>query len=139
MLKAKSMNVTEQRLSVHAVMMQLIHASADMVCERLAAQHPETPVTTASVYNILSQLSDAGIYARRMSAGNKMFFDIFAYPHAHLYDVRNHEFHDMIDDELRALLEKHFRGRRFRGYHIDGIDVQLVCHPTRKNSKHFPK
>ena len=29
-------------------------------------------------------------------------------------------------------VEAHFRGRRFRGYKLDGFEIQLLCHPTRK-------
>ena len=36
------------------------------------------------------------------------------------------------DEELLSWVEAHFKGRRFRGYKIDGIEVQLLCHPTRR-------
>ena len=38
------------------------------------------------------------------------------------------------DDALMEWLEAHFKGRRFRGYKIDGFEVQLLCHPTRRGT-----
>jgi hypothetical protein len=29
-------------------------------------------------------------------------------------------------------VEGHLKGRRYRGYRIDGFEVQLLCHPTRR-------
>ena len=53
LLKKHSLKATPQRLAVHQAMMNLGHASVDMVTEHVLATG--TKVTTASVYNILSQ------------------------------------------------------------------------------------
>ena len=55
-LRRHNLKATRQRLAVHEAMMDLGHASADMVREELARQGSH--VTVASVYNILSQLAD---------------------------------------------------------------------------------
>ena len=59
-LRRHGLKATRQRQAVHQVMMELEHASADMVREHLAQNG--VAVTTASVYNILSQLADYHIY-----------------------------------------------------------------------------
>ena len=56
---------------------------------------------------------------------------------AYLYPLlttpkENHVFKDIIDDELIALIDAHLGRKRFKGYKIDGIDIQLVGKPTRK-------
>ena len=71
LLKKNSLKATPQRLAVHQAMMELGHASVDMVAERI--QKAGVKITTASVYNILSQLALTGIYNYRMSANNKMY------------------------------------------------------------------
>jgi Fe2+ or Zn2+ uptake regulation protein len=85
------------------------------------------------VYTILSQLADLRIYSRRLSATNKMFFDINTSHHIHLYDRENHTFRDLVDDELQSLISAHLKRRRFKGYTVEDIDIQYVARPTRKN------
>lgn len=130
-LRRHKLRATRQRIAVHEVMMELGHASADMVSEELARRGSH--VTTASVYNILSQLADYRIYSRRMSATNKMFFDINNTHHIHLYDRENHTYRDLVDDELQNLVNAHLKRRRFKGYTVEDIDIQFVARPTRKN------
>lgn len=130
-LKKNSLKATPQRLAVHQAMMTLGHASADMVTEQIKADNT-AKVTVASVYNILTQLAMLGIYHYRMSANNKMYFDVNTFKHIHFYDKANHEFRDVIDDELVKLIESHLSRKRVKGYKIDGFDIQLVGHPTRK-------
>lgn len=131
MLKSHDLKATPQRIAVHGVMMELTHASADMVYEAIV-KAGDFRISQASVYNILSGLADEGIYGRRMSANSKMFFDINAHRHVHLYDTRNNEMMDVEADELLAAAEQGIKRRRFRGYKIDDLDIQILCHPTRK-------
>ena len=131
MLKDKGLKATPQRLAVHQAMRALGHASAEEVAAQIAAQGG-TAVSSASVYNILTTLADLRIYDRRSGRGNKMVFDVRSGRHLHLYDTRGETWQDLDDEELLSLVEAHFKGRRFRGYKIDGIEVQLLCHPTRR-------
>ena len=133
-LRAHNLKATAQRLAVHEAMVELGHASADMVSDYIAARG-HTRVTAASVYNILSQFALQGVYKHRLSAGGKMFFDVNPEPHIHLYDLRNGEFRDIEDEEILDTVQQHFKRRRFRGYKVDDIDIQLICHPTRKTNK----
>lgn len=131
LLKKHSLKATTQRLAVHEAMMSLGHASADMVTEAIKTKG-ETRVTVASVYNILTQLALLGIYDYRMSSNNKMYFDINTFPHIHLYDRENHQYRDLIDDELMGIVEDHLKHKRFRGFRIEHVDIQLVGVPTRR-------
>ena len=131
LLKKHSLKATPQRLAVHEAMLSLGHASADMVTEAIS-QKGEAKVTVASVYNILTNMAMLGIYNFRHSANNKMYFDVNTFKHMHLYDQENHVFKDVIDDELIALIESHLGKKRFRGYKIESIDIQLVGRPTKK-------
>ncbi len=131
-LKRYSMKATPQRIAVHEVMMRLGHASADMVCEEIA-KDGVTKITVASVYNVLDRLANIGIYRRRMSSNNKMYFDVNTVRHMHIYDRENNVYKDFFDDGLMGMIESHLKKRRFKGYHIEDIDIQLVCRPTRRN------
>lgn len=130
-LHKHSLKATPQRLAVHEAMMSLGHASADMVTE-LIVQKGTTKVTVASVYNILTHMAMLGVYHYRLSANNKMYFDVNTFKHLHLYDQENHVFKDVMDEELISLIEAHLGRKKFRGYRIEGIDIQLVGRPTRK-------
>ena len=132
-LRRHKLKATRQRIAVHEVMMDLGHASVDMVREQLESRGSK--VTAASVYNILSQLADLRIYSRRLSSTNKMFFDINTFRHIHLYDRENHTFRDVLDEELHSLITSHMKRRKFRGYTVEDIDIQLIARPTTRKSR----
>ena len=131
-LKRHGLKATRQRLAVHEAMMGLGHASADLVTEEIGRKG-SVKVTVASVYNILSHLADIHIYSRRLSANNKMYFDINSFQHVHLYDRENHRFRDLYDEELMDLVKSHLKRRKFRGFTVEDIDIQLIARPTRKS------
>ena len=130
-LKKHSLKATPQRLAVHEAMTELGHASADMVTE-LIKEKGTAKVTLASVYNILTQMSMLKVYSYRLSANNKMYFDVNTFKHIHFYDQANHSFRDVIDDELVMLIESHLSRKKVKGYKIEGFDIQLIGRPTRK-------
>ena len=131
LLKKHSLKATAQRLAVHEAMMQLGHASADMVTDAIR-RNGKAKVTVASVYNILTQLALLGIYDYRMSANNKMYFDVNTFPHMHIYDRESHIYKDVIDDELIGIVEEKLRHRRFKGFRIEHIDIQLIGVSSKK-------
>ena len=134
LLKKHSLKFTQQRLAVHNAMLKLGHASADMVTEEIRSQGT-TNVTVASVYNILSQIALLGIYDHRMSANNKMYFDVNTFRHIHLYDYVNNTFKDVIDDDFMDNLDAYFAKKKFKGYRVECVDVQIVCRPSRSYVK----
>ena len=89
-------------------------------------------VKLASVYNILTQMAMLKVYNYRLSANNKMYFDVNTFKHMHLYDSENHMFKDVVDDDLVALIESYLTRKRVKGYKIESIDIQLVARPTKK-------
>lgn len=132
-LRRHDLKATRQRLAVHEAMMELEHASADMVSQKIS--QGGTSVTPASVYNILSQLADRYIYGRRLSAANKMFFDVDASRHIHLYDRENHIYRNLVDEQLTELVGAHLKRRKFKGFTVENIDIQIIAKPTRKKKK----
>lgn len=131
-LRRHGLKATRQREEVHLAMLSLVHASADQVTEEIR-RRGITRVTPSSTYNILSQMADLRIYTRRLSANNKMFFDVDNSPHVHLYDRENHVYRDIVDDDLADLIYTRLKRRKFKGFTVEDIDIQLVARPTRKN------
>ena len=130
-LRKHSLKATPQRLAVHEAMMSLGHACADMVTDAIKAKGT-TKVTVASVYNILTQMAMLGIYHYRLSSNNKMYFDVNTFKHIHFYDSENHTYRDVIDDDLVAMIESHLGRKRFKGYKLESIDIQLIGRPSKK-------
>ncbi len=129
-LRRHHLKATRQRLAVNEVMQELVHASADDVVAAL--REKGSSVTASSVYNILSQLADLRIYGRRLSSGNKMFFDVVPSRHIHLYDHENHTFRDVVDEELMEMVSTRLKRRKFKGYTVEDIDIQLIARPSKK-------
>lgn len=131
-LKNHGLKATDQRLAIHGAMMELGHASADQIREHIVSRGGK--VTVASVYNTLTQLALLGIYKHRLSANNKMYFDVNTFKHIHLYDVYNNRYRDIIDEELVETVETALKRRRFKGFKVDGIDIQILCHPSHRKA-----
>lgn len=130
-LKDFGLKATPQRIAVHEAMISLVHATADMVADHVRSEG-STGITVASVYNILSGMADLGIYSRRLSPGSRMWFDVNTIRHIHVYDSTSDTFMDIFDDDLAGRIEDTLRRRRIKGYKMDRIDIQLICHPSRK-------
>lgn len=130
-LKSKGLKATPQRLAVHTAMMELVHGSVESVHSLLLSRGGLSP-SQSSVYNILTQMASHGIYKYRLSADNKLYFDVRSSRHLHLYDTINNEYKDVSDDELISLIDSHLKGRKFKGYKVDAVDVQILCHPSRR-------
>ena len=133
LLHDRGLKATPQRTAVHEAMLDLVHAGADDVAAWIAARGG-VRISPASVYNILTLFADLGLYGRRSGRSGKMVFDARTGAHLHLYDTQGGTWRDLEDDALMEWLEAHFKGRRFRGYKIDGFEVQLLCHPTRRGT-----
>ena len=130
-LRRHSLKATPQRIAVHKAMRKLGHASADMVAQEIE-NDGNTKITVASVYNILSEFAKLGIYQHRLSANNKMFFDLNTFEHAHFYDIENNTFRDISEDKVISELLAKLSKKRFKGYKVDYVDIQIVGHPTKK-------
>ncbi len=130
-LRSNSLKATPQRIAVHSAMLELGHASADMVAGFISKKGL-ADVTIASVYNTLTSLAEMGVYSHRTSSNNKMYFDVNTGDHIHFYDSVNHYFRDVADDELLEALRARLRRKRFRGFKVDSVEIQIVGHPTGK-------
>lgn len=133
-LRKHSLKVTPQRIAVYEAMLSLGHASADEVAGYIAGKG-ESKISVASVYNILTQLAALDICRNRMTMGGKMVFDITTERHLHLYNIADGSLVDVPDDSLRKKVEELFAGKRFRGYKVEGIEINILVRPTRQRKK----
>ena len=130
-LHARGLKVTPRRLAVHRAMIGFIHATPEQVWEKVKEENA-CRITRGTVYTMLSELAEKGIYARRFGSAGKIVYDVNPFRHVHIYDSRNHQFVDVDEEALLQAVEEGLKRRRFKGYRIDDIDLQIICHPTRK-------
>lgn len=133
-LRKHALKATPQRLAVHEAMMAMGHACADQVVDYIHENRGES-ITKASVYNILRELALLGLYGYRASRTNKMFFDVNAFEHPHMYDVENNVYRDIMDDDLVSIVDDFLGRKKFKGYTVEGFDIQILVRPTRRKYK----
>ena len=133
-LRRRGMRATRQRIAVHGVMLRLVHATADEVYGEIC-NAGKTDATLAGVHRILGEMADLGIYARRLSAGEKKVYDVRTVRHIHLYDAVNNRYRDLMDKEIVALVQERLARKRYKGFTVDGVEISVVCHPTRRRKK----
>lgn len=133
-LKKHALKATPQRIAVHEAMMAMGHACADQVVEYIR-EHGGDKITKASVYNILRELALLGLYGYRASRTNKMFFDVNAFEHPHMYDVENNVYRDIMDEDLVSIVDDFLGRKKFKGYTVEGFDIQILVRPTRRKYK----
>lgn len=134
LLKSHDLKVTPQRLAVHNAMLNLVHASPEAVSDFIAAGSSRR-IAVSSVYNILNQMASLGIYRKRLSADSTLYFDAVPVNHIHLYDYANSEFKDILDPELLAAAEERVKKHRYRGYKVDRVEINIICHPSRRKKQ----
>ena len=76
-----------------------------------------------------------GVYHHRMSANNKMYFDVNTHRHIHLYDIQNNEYLDIVDKELTDYIDNHIKSRKFKGFKVDSVDIQIIGRPNRRAAR----
>ena len=64
-----------------------------------------------------------------------MYFDVNTFRHIHLYDYVNNTFKDVIDDDFMDNLDAYFAKKKYKGYRVECVDVQIVCRPSRSYVK----
>ena len=74
------------------------HLTAEMLYEE--ASKAKVPVSLATVYNTLNQLTDAGLLRQVSVDGTKTYFDTNVTAHHHFYLENNHELVDIPDPHL---------------------------------------
>src|ERR1700723_401023 len=101
------------------------HLTAEMLYEE--ATLAKVPVSLATVYNTLNQLTDAGLLRQVSVDGTKTYFDTNVSTHHHFYLEYNHELVDIPDPHL--MLQK--MPEVPEGYEIARIDMVVRLRKKR--------
>ena len=101
------------------------HLSAEELHEE--AISAGVPVSLATVYNTLNQLTDAGLLRQVSVDGTKTYFDTNVSAHHHFYLENNHELVDIPDPHL--MLQK--MPEIPEGYEIARVDMVVRLRKKR--------
>lgn len=125
LLKQKGLKATPQRIAVYDAMRALGHASADDVRQSIGSAG-QIDITVATVYNVLQSLTEAGLLHRRLSANNKMYYDITMKDHCHIYDEATHTITDFNDSGLTEIVNDYIRKKKINNFDLNYVDIQLM-------------
>ena len=100
MLQSAGLRPTRQRMALGWLLFGkgARHLTAEMLYEE--ATLAKVPVSLATVYNTLNQLTDAGLLRQVSVDGTKTYFDTNVTAHHHFYLENNHELVDIPDPNL---------------------------------------
>ena len=129
MLQAAGLRPTRQRMALGWLLFGkgARHLTAEMLYEE--ATLAKVPVSLATVYNTLNQLTDAGLLRQVSVDGTKTYFDTNVTAHHHFYLENNHELVDIPGAE--ELVSK--MPVAPAGYEIARVDV--VVRLRRKDTR----
>lgn len=124
-IKATGLKATPQRLAIYKAMLNIGHASADMIIEYLVKE--ELNLTIATVYNVLESFEKTGIIRKLSSDGIKMYYDINTTDHPHIFCEESNTFMDynMGSEELINSITKHIKKNKIKDFDVNGIEVLI--------------
>ena len=127
MLQAAGLRPTRQRMALGWLLFGkgARHLTAEMLYEE--ATLAKVPVSLATVYNTLNQLTDAGLLRQVGVDGTKTYFDTNVSAHHHFYLEHKHELVDIPDPHL--VLQK--MPEVPEGYEIARVDMVVRLRKKR--------
>jgi Fur family iron response transcriptional regulator len=127
MLQSVGLRPTRQRMALGWLLFGKgdRHLTAEMLYEE--ATQAKVPVSLATVYNTLNQLTEAGLLRQVSVDGTKTYFDTNVTAHHHFYVEGNHELVDIPDPHL--MLQK--MPDVPEGYEIARIDMVVRLRKIR--------
>ena len=127
MLQSVGLRPTRQRMALGWLLFGKgdRHLTAEMLYEE--ATLAKVPVSLATVYNTLNQLTEAGLLRQVSVDGTKTYFDTNVTSHHHFYLENNHELVDIEDSNLMLQRMPDIP----EGYEISRIDMVVRLRKKR--------
>jgi len=120
----KGLKITPQRLVIlEAVYVLNNHPAADNIIEYIRELHPN--IATGTVYKVLETLVENGLIRKVKTDTDVMRYDGIIEKHHHLYCSECDLIEDYKDEELDNLLEKFFKNKIIKGFHMEDFVLQI--------------
>jgi len=123
-LSEKGLKITPQRISIlEAIYSLQNHPTADNIIEYIRKSHPN--IATGTVYKVLETLVDNKLITKVKTGRDAMRYDGVIEKHHHLYCSECDVIEDYMDEELDELLKEYFKKKKFTGFKIEDIVLQI--------------
>ena len=99
------------------------HPTADNIIEFIRESHPN--IATGTVYKVLEKLVENKLINKVKTDRDIMRYDGIIENHHHLYCSECDLIEDYKDEELDELLKEYFRTKKFTGFKLEDIVVQI--------------
>jgi len=133
-LISKGLRVTPQRLAVLEAIVKLNnHPKAENIIDVIKQHQPN--IATGTIYKILDTLVENDLIHKVKTGNDIMRYDATIKNHHHLYCTESDRIDDYYDDELTAILQKHFKKKQIPDFKIHDIKLQIVGNFLTNNLK----
>lgn len=123
-LKESGLKVTPQRLAILEAIYALgNHPTAENIQEYIRKVHPN--IATGTIYKVLDVLVENKLIRKVKTERDIMRYDGEMDHHHHLYCESCDLIEDYRDEELDQLLENYFKEKKFSGFEISEIRLQI--------------
>jgi Fur family peroxide stress response transcriptional regulator len=123
-LSEKGLKVTPQRLAILDAIYQLgSHPTADNIIEYIRQSNPN--IASGTVYKVLDTLIENKLVKKVTTDKGVMRYDGIMENHHHLYCSECDLIEDYVDAELDEVLEEFFKKKKFTGFKLENIVVQI--------------
>ena len=123
-LTDKGLKVTPQRMDILEAVYKLdFHPTAENIIEYIRKKHPN--IATGTVYKVLETLVENHLIEKVKTDKDIMRYDGVIKKHHHLYCSECDKIKDYVDEDLDKILRNYFKKKRFPGFKIEDIVVQI--------------
>jgi len=123
-LSEKGLKVTPQRMAILDAIYKLgSHPTADNIIEFIRQSNPN--IASGTVYKVLDTLIENKLVKRVTTDRDVMRYDGIMENHHHLYCSECDLIEDYVDEELDEVLKEYFRKKKFNGFKLEDIVVQI--------------
>ena len=123
-LSEKGLRVTPQRINIlEAVYLLDNHPTVENISDYIRESHPN--IATGTIYNVLETLVKNNLIKKVKTDADIMRYDGIVENHHHLYCTECDIIEDYVDTELDEILTNHFKNKKFKGFKIDDIVLQI--------------
>jgi Fur family peroxide stress response transcriptional regulator len=123
-LSEKGLKITPQRLAILDAIYQLgSHPTADNIIEYIRQSNPN--IASGTVYKVLDTLIENKLVKKVTTDKGVMRYDGIMENHHHLYCSECDLIEDYVDAELDEVLEEFFKKKKFTGFKLENIVVQI--------------
>ena len=123
-LSEKGLKVTPQRLAILDAIYKLgNHPTVDNIIEYIRQSNPN--IASGTVYKVLDTLIENKLVKKVTTDRDLMRYDGIVENHHHLYCSGCDLIEDYMDEELDEVLKEYFKKKKFTGFQIEDIVVQI--------------